>query len=251
MASCDEIDRLLTPYVDGEASAAEQREVDAHLRACAPCAGHAASERTGRRILQVKAQSLSVHAPGALRARCAALAPACRGQRILRAGGGWRSLVWTTASAAALLVAVVVVFGVVTHSPALLAAELTLDHLKCFALFEPVAAQPIDSTRLSASLSSEYGWHIVVPPSDGGCRVTLLGARKCLSTDGIVAHVLYRHAGHPLSLFVMRAGSRPPSELGMPGYVARLWSDATSTYVMLASREDRDAGSVAAHFGAR
>ena len=50
------------------------------------------------------------------------------------------------------------------------------------------------------------------PTTAGGCtipaglpreRLTLIGARRCLSTDGQVAHVLYRHAGRPVSLFMM------------------------------------------------
>ena len=37
MSDCTSIDPLITPYVDGDISAAERQRVDAHVRGCPPC----------------------------------------------------------------------------------------------------------------------------------------------------------------------------------------------------------------------
>jgi anti-sigma factor RsiW len=244
MASCKDVDRLLTPYLDGEAGVAEAREVDAHLVACPGCAGRAAAERTARRVLRVRAEALSARAPDSLRRRCAALAP-------LRRPGvwawlGWRPAALATASLVVLIVGATLAFGVVTHSPALLVAELTLDHLKCFALSEPHG--PADPDAVAAQLQADYGWQLTIPASLPRERLTLMGARRCLSTDGTLAHVLYRHDGHPLSLFMLPRTSRASERIAMAGHVARIWSKDATTYVLLGGESDVDVQPVARYF---
>ena len=246
MGSCEDVGRLVTPYLDGEAGQADRQAVDAHLRACRPCARRAAAEATARRVVMVKAASLSIAAPDALRQRCAALAPSPKRQRrwVL---AGWRAVSLATASLVVAGLAGTLLYAVVTHSPTVLAAELALDHMKCFALFEPRVADA-DASAVARQLEADYGWRLDVPGSSPADRLTLIGARRCLSTDGRVAHVLYRHNGRPVSLFMIPGTLRPESRIAVAGHVARVWTRSGTTYVMVGSESEPDLQPVAAYF---
>jgi len=246
MARCDDIDRSVTPYLDGELGEAERRIVDTHLEACPPCARRVAAEGTARRVVMVKAASLAVAVPDDLRRRCAALAPARRADRRW-AAAGWRALSLATASLVVLGLAGTLVYGVVTHSPTVLAAELTLDHVKCFALFEPRVAGA-DAAAVARQLEADYGWRLAVPAGSTADHLTLLGARRCLSTDGRVAHILYRHNGQPVSLFMVPGTTHPESRVAVAGHVARMWTRGGTTYVMVGSESEPDLQPVAAYF---
>ena len=246
MGSCQDVGRLITPYLDGEVGAADRLAVDAHLRVCQPCARRVDAEATARRVVMVKAASLAVAAPNALRQRCAALAPRPKAQLgwvVL----GWRAVSLATASLVVLGLAGTLLYAVVTHSPTMLAAELALDHVKCFALFEPRVAAP-DAATVASQLEADYGWRLNVPASSPADRLTLIGARRCLSTDGRVAHVLYRHNGRPVSLFMMPGTSRPEARIALAGHVARVWTRGDTTYVMIGSESEPDLRPVAAYF---
>jgi anti-sigma factor RsiW len=252
MASCRDVDRLLTAYLDAEASAVERRDVDAHLAECATCARRARAEDAARRVLMLRGPGLAVHAPADLRLRCAALAPRPLGgrrpwDRAWRSMSGWQRTGLAWASVATLAVAAVLAYGAVSHSPTLLAAELRMDHMKCFAFFEP-RERDADPAAVAAQLLSDYGWKLRIPGSLASERLTLLGARRCFSTDGGLAHVLYRHAGRPVSLFVMPKTSRPEARVELAGRVATIWSAGATTYVLLADESERDLQPVAAYF---
>ena len=62
------------------------------------------------------------------------------------------------------------IFSLATRqSDAVLAAQLTADHSKCFKLF--VAGNPpvMDAHEVEEMLAREYGWKIHVPPSSTAC----------------------------------------------------------------------------------
>jgi anti-sigma factor RsiW len=236
----------MTPYLDAEIAAAERQEVEGHLRTCQSCAGLAAAEGAARRVMMVKAAALSVSAPEALRERCVALAPKLRE----RPWWGPISLRALSLAAAGLVVAGLagtLVYAVATGSATLLAAELALDHVKCFALFEPHVAEA-DAAAVARQLEADYGWRLDVPASSPADRLVLLGARRCLSTDGRVAHVLYRHNGRPVSLFLIPGTARPEARVAVAGHVARIWTRGDTTCVMVGSESEPDLRPVAAYF---
>jgi anti-sigma factor RsiW len=244
MVTCEDMDRLLTPYLDGEVTAGDRRAVAGHLECCAQCARRAAAEAAARHVLAVRCAALSPRAPAALRRRCEALT----GRRASRHPiVGWRAFGLATASVVVAALGAGLVFGVVTHSTSLLVAELVLDHVKCFALFEPrvVSADP---RMVSSQLTADYGWSFSIPGSRSDQRLVLLGARRCYSTDGSVAHVLYRHAGRPLSLFLIPSDVRADARVAMAGRTARVWSKGTTTFVMLGDESDREMQPIAAYF---
>lgn len=232
MDSCQETQARITPYLDGESSEGERRTIEAHLRQCPSCRDEAAAQGVARRVLLARSSMLQAKAPAGLRERCAALAPARKSASRARGWSAWRVLSLGTATAMGVLAAVFV-FGVATHSPILLAAEMTLDHLKCFALFE--SAESPQASAVEAAVRDRFGWTVRVPGSTPPQNLVLLGARRCLSHDGSVAHVMYRHEGRPVSLFMMPKAEYRTADVNLGGYPAHVWSKGEMTYVLVAS----------------
>jgi anti-sigma factor RsiW len=226
MAGCQDVGRLLTPYLDEELGVADRLTIEGHLRTCNPCATRAAAEGAARRVMMIRASTLSVKAPEALRRRCEALAPRPTALPRWRAVS-WRALGLASASLVVVALATTIAYGVVTHSPTLLVTE-------------PAA--------VASQLQADYGWRLTVPASSPRDRLTLLGARRCFSTDGRVAHLMYRHDGRPVSLFMMPGKARGASSLAVAGHAARIWSQNDTTYVLVGSESQPDLQPVAAYF---
>lgn len=55
MSSCDAVDALMTPYIDGEASDLERRAMEAHLSTCASCRTQVAAQAAVRRLVRARA----------------------------------------------------------------------------------------------------------------------------------------------------------------------------------------------------
>jgi anti-sigma factor RsiW len=141
-------------------------------------------------------------------------------------------------------------YGALTHSPTLLVAGLTADHVKCFAVHGGHRV-PADVRSVEATLLREYGWRVTVPAGLAAESLTLVGARRCLSSDGTAAHVMYRHGDRAVSLYVLpEGGGRPAAATSFAGYPARIWSRGGRTYVMVASESDAGVRPVAAYFQA-
>jgi anti-sigma factor RsiW len=236
MENCHDIDGLLTAYVDGEACAADRAFVDGHLAACPPCRQRAAVEGAARTVLRARIGLLPCDAPEALRARCLALASARqRGMRVsslLR----WRMVPLVMAAALVVAVGGILAYGLASRSPAALATQLALDHVKCFALFP--GAGPVDVRAAEAGLQERYGWQIRLPEGGGRSGLQLIGARRCLYAEGLIAHLMYRVQGRPVSLFVLPGTVRPSAMVRALGHEAVIWSSAGKTFVLL-GREPR------------
>ena len=111
------------------------------------------------------------------------------------------------------------------RSDALLAAQLTADHSKCFKLFGPPDGTAADALNIERMLFEQYGWKIHVPSSSADDDVQLIGARRCLYGDGLVPHVMYRVHGQDVSLFVLPgSGTRKADDLVTLGHRSQIWS---------------------------
>jgi hypothetical protein len=122
-------------------------------------------------------------------------------------------------------------------STRVMAAELAADHMKCFMmnrLMDPASSPP----AVESALASSFGWEAHLPdhPEDAGLE--LVGARPCLYGAGKVAHIMYRHNGTPLSIFMLPGTRRPDELVGVMGHEAAVWSEGDRTFVLLA-RESR------------
>jgi anti-sigma factor (TIGR02949 family) len=230
--SCDDVEAQLAPYVDGEIPPDRRRTMDAHMTACPPCRRHAEAEADAATLLRARRESLKTSAPAGLRARCAAVpraavSPASQLSRVQR----WLPL--SVAASLLLAVAVIFAFALTNHDEAL-AAELTLDHMKCFQL-SGNRAERISALTAADQWQKSQGWPLVVPPSAPAMHLRLLTVRRCLSTDGRVAHLMYLWNGEPLSVYVLPSPGSDTRVIDTLGHESVLWTANGRTYAVLAA----------------
>ena len=124
-----------------------------------------------------------------------------------------------------------------SQSARIMAAQLTADHLKCFAMNSALGTHQAASAVESSMLSS-FGWSMRLPPEGGSAGLELVGARPCLYGEGRVAHIMYRHGGRPVSLFMLPKSARTQELVEVLGHEAAIWCVGTRTFVLIA-REPR------------
>jgi anti-sigma factor RsiW len=236
MSDCRSVTERLTSYVDEQLDAPDRTEVEQHLDGCMSCRGEVARERGGQTVLRHHATRLREEPlPPGLRSRCESLV-----QEQARAASmpGWRrTLVPTVLSVILLVFTASAIFSLATRqSDAVLAAQLTADHSKCFKLFVTGNPPVMDAHEVEEMLAREYGWKIHVPPSVDGLQ--LIGARRCLYADGLIPHVMYRANGQDLSLFVLNGVTRSPSELVTFGHRSQVWTKNNTTFVLVGPSDE-------------
>jgi anti-sigma factor RsiW len=237
MPDCTSIDPLITPYIDDDIGALERRLVDEHVRACPPCHSRVAAEQAVRDLMRTKRTELAGDiASAALRDRCAAL----RRQRLGVDGapGGashWRARFVPLALAAGVVAAVgaASVYQLTDRSSHLLAAELTADHVKCFGMNSVIGVNG-DPVSAEGAMASAFGWHMPLPEAAERAGMELVGARVCLFGRGRAAHIMYRHNGQPVSVFMLPKMTRSDEVVDVMGHEAAIWSDGGRTFVLIA-----------------
>jgi anti-sigma factor RsiW len=259
MSDCSSIDPLITPYVDGDIGAAERRRVDAHVRACPPCHSRVAAEQAIRDLLHARRTALSAgSASVALRDRCRALGGGHARMPLPRTTSVWYFRAAPLAFAAALVLVVGGSFLYVStdRSTRLLAAELTADHVKCFGVMNSLLGTTADRVTIEQVMASTFGWQMHVPDAAQGPGLELVGARPCLYARGRIAHLMYRHNGHPVSVFMIPNMARPGASAapGVPGikdevvdvmgHEATVWSSGGRTFVVVAPERETDVAQV-------
>ena len=242
---CGDLDPLLAPYVDNEASSQDRFVVDAHLNACPPCRDRVAGERTVKAVLQARRDALRPTATETLRRRCEAIghpAPA-------RAPLARRWVPLSVAATLVLAVAGVFLFGL-SDRVDVFAAQLALDHVTCFK-FASDRMTTGDPVALGRDWTNKQGWALQVPSSAPAERLELLGVRRCGSSEGRVAHVMYRWRGEPLSVYVLPASiasSRVVQNVvDTLGHEAVVWSKGGRTYAVVARGDPAELARVASY----
>jgi anti-sigma factor RsiW len=239
MSECKRTIDRLAPYVDRLLPPDERADVERHLNACPPCRRLAVREEGGRAAVRQQSTRLpSEPLPPGLRTRCEALA---RERAALRSSGArtllsnWRSTLVPSVLGAILLVffASALLSIATRRSDAVLAAQLTADHSKCFLLSS--SDSTADARDVERMLAERFGWNIHVPPSSPADGVELIGARRCLYADGVIPHVMYRVRGHDLSLYVLNGVTRKATDLVTLGHRSQIWTRNAKTYVLVSS----------------
>src|SRR5919201_5832754 len=118
-----------------------------------------------------------------------------------------------------------------------MAAELTADHVKCFAL-NGVLRTHQEAALVEGAMISGFDWRMHLPDGAERAGLELVGARPCLYGEGKIAHIMYRHQGHPVSLFMLPNASRSRELVEVLGHQAAIWCVGQRTFVLLA-REPR------------
>jgi anti-sigma factor RsiW len=235
---CQSIDRLVTPYVDGIINDTDRDLVDRHLSACRPCRGRVHAERAVHALICTRRATLGGGAvPPALRARCALLG---RPATSLLRTATWRvrATGFALAAGLVLVVAGAFVFEATERSTRVLAAELTADHMKCFRVINGGPGAHPEPQAVESSMASSFGWQMRLPEHADRAGLELVGARRCVYGGGVVAHIMYRHNGNPMSIFMLPERARPQELIEMMGHQAAIWSVGNRTFVLIA-REPR------------
>jgi anti-sigma factor RsiW len=249
MSKCRDIESILTAYVDGEAAADERGTVETHLDDCPSCRNRVAAERTAHELISARRADLRGSASTALRQRCAAQRAPAR----TRPGVFGRQAVVRLALAATVVFAVglYAMFGWGTTVETY-AAQLAVDHMKCFQF--PPDGGKADAATLARKWQRDYGWPLKVAGSANAEQLELLGVRRCGSTWGRVAHVLYKWRGEPVSLYVLNDQiaeaadvSHAHSSVTRFGERAIIWSERGRTYAVVARRQVPDLDHVAGY----
>ena len=257
MSDCKTVDSFVTPYVDRELDEANRAALDAHLRVCPQCHSRVAAEREMRELLHAQRQLLKEDpAPLSLRTRCDRLSsgPLPSGARVsppvtteapfnvtrdIRGSAAWRARL-TPYALAAILVLIVggaFVYQVTDRSVRVMAAELTADHVKCFGLHRMFGTQA-EPTAVEGTIGSSFGWAFHLPDRPERAGLELVGAQPCLYGEGRVAHIMYRHNGNPVSVFMLPRSWRQEALVEVLGHEAAVWSVGDRTFVLIA-REPR------------
>jgi anti-sigma factor (TIGR02949 family) len=249
--NCRDLEAHLAPYVDGEETPEARRSVAAHLAACPPCLELAEAERSARDVIHAHRNALQAVAPAELRARCASLQSSAFAGASAAHGGGRSAMSsvrrWVPLSLAATLVlaiAGVFVFGLDNRVEAL-AASLAVDHVKCFKVSgKGLQAEPAVAER---DWQQDQGWPIVVPPTEPALQLKLIDVRRCFSSDGRAAHLMYTYRGVPLSVYVIQ---EPDGNAGRDRVVEKLgqeaviWCANRRTYAVVGKARQKDLSQV-------
>jgi anti-sigma factor RsiW len=234
MAECRELEPLFAAYVDGEAGQVDSATLEAHFRNCPACRDRVACERVVRNAVAAERHRLRACASAELRQKCVACRPASRGAASVFARKTWVPL--SMVATLVLAVAGVFVYGLKGGTEAL-AAQLAVDHVKCFEFAAPPTIIP-DAKTLGREWAESRGWTVKVPESEANEQLELLGIRRCISTEGLTAHLMYKWRGQPLSVYILNSGH--PRVGPVPRLVERLgqkeiiWSKGGRTYAVVA-----------------
>ena len=161
-----------------------------------------------------------------------------------------RRVAWVPLSlAATLLLAVggVFLYGLRGGSEAL-AAQLVADHVKCFE-FSPEPTVLPDPRAMARDWLALRGWVLKVPESASAEHLQFMGLRRCISTEGLTAHIMYKWNGQPLSVFVLNSDRKHigpvPHLVERFGQEAIMWSRGGRTYAVVARGRPTDVEHVA------
>jgi anti-sigma factor RsiW len=233
MSKCQDLEPLFTSYVDGEAPPSDRETVVAHLDRCPPCRTRVEGERATRDMLVERRDRLRPCASGELRARCAAQASVARARSL----AGRRAWVPLSLAATLLLATGLLIFGL--NGSTALAAQLALDHMKCFQWGADRVAASAETA--AGEWEKDYGWPLRVPAGSPENDLELLCVRRCFMTDGRAAHIMYKWRGEPLSVYVLPVAGRARDEVvDRLGHEAVIWTRDGRTYAVLAPGRPRD-----------
>jgi len=150
-----------------------------------------------------------------------------------------RVVPYALAASLAVVVGGAFVYQATDKSARVLAAELVADHAKCFALNGVLGTHQL-STVVEASMADSFDWRVHLPTDPGRAGLELVGARPCLYGEGRVAHIMYRHQGQPVSLFMLPHTERAQELVEVLGHEAAIWCANNRTYVLVAREPRQD-----------
>lgn len=230
--TCDEIEPILAAYADQTAADGERLQVERHLHGCAPCRHALAVQTAMRQVLATHGRSAAAVAPPGLATRIAATL-AAEQPAVLAPGWRFRLSAFAAAALVVLALGAVAVPVLTGRSTVVLAAQLALDHLKCFLIEPHDHGEAVTVAEAEDELQSEYGWDLAVPATAGLPDSRLVAVRRCLYGEGRAAHLLYTVEGQPVSLFILSGVEHDAAELSLLGQDEVVWNRDGRTYLLV------------------
>jgi anti-sigma factor RsiW len=270
MSNCQDLEPLLTPYVDGEATAEQRAAIEAHLAACASCRDCAEAEKHARELVHACKAQLLTPAPARLHRKCAELADQSRvaatTTAVAVASGAAPRAASSTADASrpalpiwrrwapmslvatvALVVAGVFGYSLLSNRGTALAAQLASDHIRCVGIVGDRA--PADPATSQTNWKQRAGWTVDVPTFPPGDELQFVQLRRCLHGEGILmGHILYRRRGRLVSLFVMPEREPSHREIVIRGQRTVIWSQGGRTYAVVGANSSDELQELADRF---
>jgi hypothetical protein len=139
--------------------------------------------------------------------------------------------------AATVLLAVAGVFmvGQQERLEASFAAQLAIDHEKCFNEIG-TGLSGIDAGQAERRLAV-LGFDVSVPASDDSEQIKLVDVRSCDYDGGPMAHLLYEVEGQPVSLYVVPEGRHAEGTVEIMGQQERIWSSNGESCVLVGAQD--------------
>lgn len=241
--TCQELDRFLYPYLDGEFQPEERMDVEAHLTTCAECAGRVAAEQQIRQTLRRAARHSvqSARAPSSLRAGIQAGLQ--REQRRVQVG------MWLRASAVALVMVTAGGTWVALHESERqrFVEDAVKRHTK--GLPHEIASDTPD--HVEAWFDGKLDHRVNLPRLH---NATVRGARISNVKDRAAAYISYEAVpaeGAParkMGLFVFDDTGRDVKAQALPavevdssqGYNVALWREGEIVYELVSDLDEAD-----------
>ena len=152
---------------------------------------------------------------------------------------------WSAFALAASLVAVVGgAFYVATDNTRVMAAQLVADHEKCFAMNSALGTHQ-SASIVEQSMGAAFDWPVHLPDEPVRAGLELVGARLCMYGQGKIAHIMYRHQGKPVSVFMLPKTMRAQEFVEVLGKEAAIWCANNRTFVVVAGEPRRNVEQIA------
>jgi anti-sigma factor RsiW len=230
--NCEQFEKLLHPFVDGELDLVHSMTVEQHLQACAACTA-AWKELEGLRGL-FAGPTLYHRAPATLRDRIRSSLRPARRKRAAARLFPWRSL----AIAASLAFVAVLTWTVLRGLPSpsadeRVAQQVAANHVRSLTLpGRDVDVASSDQHTVKPWFNGRVTFSPPVKKLDGA-GFELVGGRLDYLDGQKVAALVYKRRAHVINLFVWPAAdrsARSPEMRTIQGYHVIHWSDGDLTY---------------------
>jgi anti-sigma factor RsiW len=225
---CKELQELLHCYVDGELTAEQRGAAEAHIARCADCRKLVQEEKGWQQA--IRRAGTYYTAPDLVRQRIAGMTrradvstmPALKGAR----ASPWRS--W--AMAASLLLSVALSSGVSTYlatpsAAGMLQQEIVASHVRSLQMDHIADVASSDQHTVKPWFHGKLDY---APPVEDFAAegFPLIGGRLDYVDHRSVAVLVYRHAQHPINLFVLpaREANNAPQATAENGYNILRWT---------------------------
>jgi len=229
--ACDSWVPKLDAYLDGELSAAETSQLDAHLRGCSACAAQALARVQMKRALKTAGQRFAPSAEFKARMR-AQLAP--------KPVASFWKLAWAfPAAALALLLVTVLLTGLSDRRSReqTLVSELTDLHVSTLASATPVDVVSTDRHTVKPWFQGKVPFTFNLPELQN-TGFQLLGGRVTYLAQTPGAHLIYQIRKHEISVFIFPEKALPagfstsPSEQHLAFHVATFMEGGLRYYIL-------------------